>query len=428
MSISRYALQAASGNGGESYWLSLYGTTGDERAYGSITDASGNIYVVGSSNPSANTETLFLKLDASGSIIWSVTLDGASLDVLSAITFDPSGDIIVCGLTNDGFNKTLVAKYDTDGDVLWQVKLGAGSVNNAFAGLCVDSSGDIYCGINNNSITAYDTFIQKLSGTDGSSVWGRRYVDTNVQGKGLYCDSSDNIWFTLGQSVTSSGKAVIVKFNTSGTILFQKAFQTGSTTYRAQGLTTDSSGNIYVATSGGTALVFIKYNSSGTVQWKKYIAGTAAFTTLSAVLNSAEDTVYFSFYYNTSPVDMYIVALNASTGAELWQNKIGGSSNTYNFYNSLHITDKDALILTCFTASDGAGGNDMLILKAPSDGTGTGTYGSISYATSSLSITTTSGTDTTPTATTSSVAYTPSTTTLTEGTFSGTQELFEITP
>jgi len=47
--------------------------------------------------------------------------------------------------------------------------------------------------------------------------------------------------------------------------------------------------------------------------------------------------------------------------------------------DAVAIDSADNIIVVGYTASDGAGSNDVLIAKLPPNGSGTGTYGSFTY-------------------------------------------------
>jgi len=118
-----------------------------------------------------------------------------------------------------------------------------------------------------------------------TSPWTTKQLGTTSRdiGIGVTTDSSDNIYvtgYTEGglDGNTNSGESDIflIKYNSSGTKQWTK--QLGTSTYEeGRGVTTDSSGNIYVTgytkggldgntNSGGKDIFLVKYNSDGVKQ------------------------------------------------------------------------------------------------------------------------------------------------------------------
>ena len=120
-----------------------------------------------------------------------------------------------------------------------------------------------------------DIFLVKYN-SSGTKQWTKQLgTSSNDGGNGVTTDSSDNIFVTglTGGGLdgnTSSGQEDIflVKYNSSGTKQWTKQLGTSSDD-RGNGVTTDSSGNIYVigVTGGifsGGDIFLVKFNSSET--------------------------------------------------------------------------------------------------------------------------------------------------------------------
>ncbi len=128
------------------------------------------------------------------------------------------------------------------------------------------------------------------SSSDG--LTGTYQLATNDYANGVATDSSGNVYVTGGtkgglDENTSAGNTdlFVIKYNSSGTHQWTKQLGTSSTD-TANGVTTDSSGNVYVAggtyggldgnTSAGVNDLFIvKYNSSGTKQWTNQLGSSS---------------------------------------------------------------------------------------------------------------------------------------------------------
>jgi len=131
-------------------------------------------------------------------------------------------------------------------------------------------------------------------------------METNDYANGVATDSSGNVYVTGftygGLDGTNAGNSdlFVVKYNSSGTKQWTKQLGTSSTDL-ANGVATDSSGNVYVAggtyggldgnTKGNSDLIVVKYNSSGTKQWTKQL-GTSSTDLAYGVATDSSGNVY----------------------------------------------------------------------------------------------------------------------------------------
>ena len=171
---------------------------------------------------------------------WTKQLGTSSDDLGNSVTTDSSGNIYVTGTTkggldgntNSGESDIFLIKYNSSGTKQWTKQLGTSSIDLGI-GVTTDSSGNIY-------LTGFTK-----GGLDGNNSSGESDI-------------------------------ILLKFDSSGTKQWTK--QLGTPSYESgSGVTTDSSGNIYVTgtTLGGIDgntnfgekdIFLIKYNSSGTIQ------------------------------------------------------------------------------------------------------------------------------------------------------------------
>jgi uncharacterized delta-60 repeat protein len=235
------------------------GTDMWDEARGVVTDSSGNVYVVGGTkgvkfygdNKRGMTEAFVIKYNSSGKRQWTKLLGTWRKDFANAVAIDSSGNIYVAGATERdledeprkdfaGKDDLFVVKYDSKGKKKWTKQLGT-KRNDRATGVATDSSGNIY-------VTGY-------------TYWG---LDGNT-----YAGSSD---------------AFVVKYLDNGTKQWTKQFGTSSTDL-ADGVATDSSGNVYVVgytyggldgntNTGASDIFVVKYNSSGTKQWTKQLGSS----------------------------------------------------------------------------------------------------------------------------------------------------------
>jgi hypothetical protein len=228
---------------GNLLWARRAGSTGLDRAYPIITDASGNVYVAGpftgnvDFDPGAGTFNLVSaggvsdmyvwKLDASGNLLWAVSAGGTGTDAIYGSTVDAAGNILITG----GFTGTV--DFDP----------GAGTFNLV-------------------AVSSSDPFTWKLDAS-GNLVWARAFTGgNNVDfGRGVITDASGNVYiagqFGAGTSDFDPGAGVanltsaggqdlfLVKLDALGNYLW--AWRDGGTgNERLDGFNMDASGNFYL--------------------------------------------------------------------------------------------------------------------------------------------------------------------------------------
>jgi len=155
------------------------------------------------------------------------------------------------------------------------------------------------------------------------------------------------------------------------------------------GITTDSSGNIYVTgwtgggldgntNSGGDDIFLVKYNSSGTKQWTKQI-GTPSSEYGEDVTTDSSGNIYVTGYTegeldgntNSGESDIFLVKYNSS-GTKQWTKQLGTSSSEW---GSGITTDSSDNIYVSGTTGGGLDGNtnsgnsDIFLVKYNSSGT-----------------------------------------------------------
>jgi len=262
---------------------------GEERGNSCITDAAGNVYMVGFTSSNSDIATA-----------------GAHQTVYA-------GGPIVFG--TGGYDAFLV-KFNSSGVRQWATYYG-GSQDDMGISCAVDASGNVYM-IGSTSSTSgiatagahettiNDGFLVKFN-SSGVRQWG-----TYFEGNGNACttDASGNIYIvgltnstsgiaTAGahQTVMSgSGDAFLVKFNSSGVkqwgTYFGGSYTLASGMETGLSCATDALGNVYmtghtpstsdIATAGAHQTIYggsstdaflVKFNSSGVIQWGTYYGG-----------------------------------------------------------------------------------------------------------------------------------------------------------
>lgn len=161
-----------------------------------------------------------------------------------------------------------------------------------------------------------------------------------ASGVDCYASALDTSYNTIGMFSDADSNAVVAKFDTTGTLQWQRQLSTASNAF-GTGVATDSSDNVYacgfVGTSPSSATVsfLAKYDSSGTLQWqRKFTAAVNNKCAANCVATDSSGNVYIagSFFNNSGLSYGWFIAKYDSTGAIQWQktapSPAGGSTAT----------------------------------------------------------------------------------------------------
>jgi hypothetical protein len=304
------------------------------------------------------------------------------------IAFDSDGDIQIVGEYDNSASIDpygALMQIDTDGaKQSLNLILGATSTDEAcLSAVDCDSSGYTYVGgsIRESGVKYY---IGKYNNA-GTVQWERKLTGVGSEVSSLSLDGSSNVH---GSATYSNTGAIIFKYNSSGTIQWHRtlthATHTATGFGRAVRSDIDSSGNMFVAVAMGTTdrVVLAKYNSSGTIQWQRELLTTAACYVKGCKCDSSGN-VYVHFGISGLTDETMNLAKWNSSGTIQWQRDVETSAKDHNNANigtSLAIDSNDDLYFGFNYNNSGA----PIVMKVPNDGTGTGTWlGDLVYASTS---------------------------------------------
>jgi plastocyanin len=324
---------------GTPLWARRMGGTNNDQANSVSTDLSGNIVVTGqygfqplniyaangstvsfTLTNSGNEDVFVVKYDSSGTPLWVRKMGGTGSDFARSVSVDSSGNIIVTGsygsatlnifaangstvsftLARVGSSDTFVVKYDPNGTPLWARRIG-GTASDEARSVSTDSSGNIVVtGIHDsNPLNIYaadgttvsftlanagfnDVFVVKYD-SSGTPQWARRMSTINT-------DQPSSV------STDSSGNVIVAGYYTSNTLNI----------FAANGSTV----SLTLTNSGTNDAFVVKYDSSGTPQWARRLAGTASDVARSVSTDSSGNIVVAGSYIS-NPLNIY--AANGTT-------------------------------------------------------------------------------------------------------------------
>ncbi|WP_052374974.1 hypothetical protein [Chondromyces apiculatus] len=317
---------------GAPVWSRRGGDTADQDATDVVTDAAGNVYLVGdfagtidlgggtlTSALATTTDVFVAKFSPSGAHLWSRRLGSAGSDHAYDVAIAPGGQVVIAGsfvstvdlgngqmLTStgglDGFVATLNA---ATGDAMWGSSFGGPGADDEGLGVALDAQGNLtvvgtaaasfsFAGTQLDAAGGNDIFVGRLNAS-GMPQWGRRYGDAMFQGaRGVAVDATGaavilgffngSLDFGGGTLTSQSGEDIfLLKLGQSGNHLWSKAF-VGTGSNIGHRVRVDAVGNVIasgyvvgaldfgggVLPAGGSQDVFVaKFDGTGAHQWSK---------------------------------------------------------------------------------------------------------------------------------------------------------------
>lgn len=354
-----------------------------------VFDTSGNIY---SYVENAQIE----KYTAAGALSFQKVASAGTSPGFKNAYIDASNNIFVAGYNS---NAPAIYKYDTSGNCTFGTGITYTGMTGSFYSCTTDSSGNIYATGYAKVTGSYNTntvFIAKFN-SSGVLQWGYPFSPgasgSTGFGVSIGLDSSNNI-YVAGSVTILSGSYVnhpyIIKFNSSGSIVWQYYLYTSASTSGFTGSAqTDSNGNTYIAATE-TAYIVSKINSSGSIVWQKNIALTGGSfdsnTAQQMVLDETNGYIYFTSG-NTGSA-FYITKMDFN-GNLIWVRSLTRSSGLLTVNGIGLSSDKQKLCVSFAVYSVSGIGTFV----APTDGTKLGTYslGGANYTYASTTFTVSSG-------------------------------------
>jgi hypothetical protein len=277
------------------------------------------------------------------SIVYLITSIGNVANnngIFYKVATDSLKNIYLCGVFRSNVSARdhqYIVKYNQTGVLQWQRALLAtfGTSSIAYGIAVHPSTGNIYIAGDNGESSSSSLSVVKLD-TNGTLQWQRRYANPtsgwNSEGFGVALDSSENVYISGEMQVVSggSGHSVILKFNSSGTLQWQRRLGGPSDTCNASGIAVDPSGNCYItglAGVSGIRFLVAKYNTSGTLQWQRTLGVTSNLSWGESIVADSSGNCYVGGRSNNPPslIGLYdiIVAKYNTSGVLQWQRGIG---------------------------------------------------------------------------------------------------------
>ena len=329
-------------------WASRYSASGgQDTPMDMAVDASGNVYVTGTSIVNGTgSDFLTIKYNSAGVQQWEARftgVGGANSDDAFSIELDAAGNVYVGG-TSLGSGTGLdimIIKYSNSGTVVWEVRYtNAEARDDELSKMIVDAAGNVYvAGISNYASTQKD-FVTIKYNSAGQTQWVKNYSNGNNNDylSNMAVDASGNVYVTGYSFVPgNSYDFVTIKYNSAGVQQYYYSLNAGGEDTGTD-IAVDAAGNAYIAgvtDAYGTGLDYFVYsiNSSGSYRWLQRYNGPAnGEDRILSIITNASGNVIVSGYSNQGATgfDPVTIMYN-SAGTQQWLRtlNVGGDDRAY---------------------------------------------------------------------------------------------------
>jgi hypothetical protein len=388
-------------------YYTLFGIMSDQGFIGGAvtTDSSSNTYLgttlstgsMGSTYPDDDIVWVSKWPDGGESPTWQRSAQDTSLNsaYLRFILVDSTGDVLALVTAYDSSDDfCTILKWDTDGTFQWGRNFGTSGAHATGAGFALDSSDNIYI-LTNDSTGLIEVAKWNSAGVIQTQYHFQGYSNTLSAADGdLAVDSSDYLIAGVkAEDSSGSGANVgnLARFTSTGTVDWSIQI----TDYDGvRSVTTDSSDNAYAASSDTSSVIphISKFNSSGTRQWARKIAGSATGTVWSqgvpeAMAVDSSDNLYVlgrADINNTGTGGVnkqaLIVFKYNSSGVLQWSRYIQSNQANISSQNyAISIDGTNFVVSTTAGAQDSGNKMSSIFINLPTDGSKTGTYTNTAY-------------------------------------------------
>ena len=324
---------------------------------------------------------IFLPSSLTAQITFQRTYGGTGNDYGYSVQQTADGGYIIAGSTDSygaGYDDIYLIKTDVYGDTMWTGTIGSPGEDEAF---CVQQTSD--GGYVITGVTAGNVYLVRTDGR-GETLWTKTFGGSGYDEGNSVQQTGDGGFIIAGQTWSyGAGETdvYLIRTDAGGNALWTKVYGGAGQDcgYSAQ-QTADSgfiiTGETQSFGAGLSDIYLIRTNANGDTLWTRTYGDTDIDVAFS--VRQARDSGFiitgYTWSYGASYGDVYVVKTNAS-GDTLWTLTCGGASYDRG-YSVLQTTD-DGYAVAGYTYSFGAGYGDVYLIKMNPHGEAlwTRTYG-----------------------------------------------------
>ena len=360
-----------------------FGGTGRDQGMSVVQTTDGGYVVTGytESFGAGYLDVYLIKTDAAGDTLWTRTYGGASRDFGNSVVQADDGGYFVAGYTESfgaGGADVYLIKTAATGDTLWTRTYGGAGEDHGYSVVKTDDGGYAVAGYTASSgAGGADIYLIKTDAS-GDALWTRTYGGASSDW-GYSIIQTDDGGYVVAGGVMSPfgvgglyGAVYLIKTDASGDTLWTRTFGGTGSEFGTSVVQTNDGGYVVAGWTesfgaGDVDVYLIKTDASGDTLWTRTFGGTDREWVYSVVQTNDGGYVLAgsTASFGAGGYDLYLIKTDAS-GDTLWTRTYGGTGTEWGY--SVVQTNDGGYIVAGSTGSSGAGDSDVYLLKLDAEG------------------------------------------------------------
>jgi hypothetical protein len=360
----------------DTLWTKTFGGTNIDVGYSIQQTNDGGFIIAGytrSYGTMSGRNLLLIKTDMNGNQQWINGYGGNQDDEGSSVKQTLDGGYIAAGYTKSfgsGGSDLFLVKTDSLGNQLWSKNFG-GTLDDEGFSVEVLNNGYLVAGVTSSfGAGSRDVYLIKTD-LNGNQVWTKTLGGLSSDGARLIQITKDGGFIITGWTYSNGpgilGNAWLVKTDSLGNQLWQVPF--GGPNVDRGMYVQSTNDNGYILTgytdsfgAGLYDMYLIKTNDLGDTTWTKTFGGSGR--DYGNSVQQTGDNGYvvtgYTLSFGAGGDDLWLVKTN-SNGNEEWSKTFGGTASDVG--NDIKVTSDGGLIVVGHTLSYGAGLHDVWLIR-----------------------------------------------------------------
>ena len=319
---------------------------------------------------SAANNVWLLKTDSSGKELWNNTFSDGVSQVGDSVQQTSDGGYVIAGMIEHLDTDAWLIKANSTGAKLWDKEFG-GSSGDSFKSIQLTSEGGyVVTGRTYNyNAGGHNAWLIKTD-SNGQRTGSKAFIGSQSDSGNSVQQTSDEGYIIAGETSSygaGGNDAWLIKTDSNCNEIWNETFGGPSQDYGRSVKQTSDGGYIIAGETssygaGSVDAWLIKTDSAGNELWNETFGGASADYGRSVLETNDGGYIIagYTYSYGAGNCDAWLVRTD-SNGNELWNETIGGLSDDRGV--CIQQTSDGGYIISGYTKSYGAGGNDAWLIK-----------------------------------------------------------------